>query len=60
VTGETYETLKLTRVGEHVLLVTLSRPEASNAMNTQLSRDVTARRCLRSWRLIPAMFDVSL
>ena len=39
-TLETYETLKLTLAREYVLLVTLSRPEASNAMNTQLSRDV--------------------
>ena len=41
-TLETYETLSLAMVREYVLLVTLSRPEASNAMNTQLSRDVTA------------------
>ena len=41
-TLETYETLKLTSEREHVLLVTLSRPEASNAMNTQLSRDMIA------------------
>lgn len=37
-----YETLTLATPRPHVLLVTLSRPEASNAMNTQLSRDVTA------------------
>ena len=38
----TYETLNLALARKHVLLVTLSRPEAANAMNTQLSRDVTA------------------
>ncbi len=36
-----YETLILSTPREHVLLVTFARPEASNAMNTQLSRDVT-------------------
>ncbi len=36
-----YETLKLSTPQDHVLVVMLSRPEASNAMNTQLSRDVT-------------------
>lgn len=39
---ERFETLTLDTPRPHVLLVTLSRPEASNAMNTQLSRDVTA------------------
>jgi enoyl-CoA hydratase/carnithine racemase len=31
-----FETLKLTREGEHILVVTLNRPESSNAMNTQM------------------------
>lgn len=35
-----YETLTLEMPRDHVLLVTFARPEASNAMNTQLSRDV--------------------
>jgi enoyl-CoA hydratase len=36
----TYETLQLGRHDSHVLLVTLNRPEASNAMNTQMGRDL--------------------
>lgn len=36
-----YETLTLTPQGKHVLIVTLDRPEASNAMNTQMGRDLT-------------------
>jgi len=36
-----YETLALATPRPHVMQVTLSRPTASNAMNTQLSRDVT-------------------
>jgi enoyl-CoA hydratase/carnithine racemase len=35
-----FDTLVLSTPREHVLLVTLSRPEASNAMNTQLSLDL--------------------
>jgi enoyl-CoA hydratase/carnithine racemase len=35
-----YETLQLSRHDSHVLLVTLNRPEASNAMNTQMGRDL--------------------
>lgn len=35
-----FETLKLTREGDHILLVTLNRPEASNAMNTQMGLDL--------------------
>ncbi len=35
-----FETLKLTREGEHILVVTLNRPEASNAMNTQMGLDM--------------------
>lgn len=34
-----YETLKLEEPAEHVLRVTLNRPEASNAMNTQMGHD---------------------
>lgn len=36
-----YETLQLSSPETHVLLVTLNRPDAANAMNTQLSRDLT-------------------
>ena len=39
--SQTYETLSLATPRPHVIQVTLSRPEASNAMNTQLSRDIT-------------------
>lgn len=35
-----FATLKLTRDGDHVLVVTLNRPEASNAMNTQMGLDM--------------------
>jgi len=34
-----YQTLALERRGERVLLVTLNRPEALNALNTQMGRD---------------------
>ncbi len=34
-----YETLLLERPGPHLLLITLNRPEAANAMNTQMGRD---------------------
>ena len=34
-----YETLALERRGEHLLLVTMNRPEVSNALNTQMGRD---------------------
>ena len=35
----TYETLSLDPRGDHVLLVTLNRPELLNAINTQMGRD---------------------
>ena len=35
-----YATLKLAKHGSHVLLVTLHRPNASNAMNTRMGRDL--------------------
>lgn len=35
-----FSTLALTRPQEHVLLVTMNRPESSNAMNTQLGLDL--------------------
>lgn len=34
-----YDCLKTERTGEHVLLVTLNRPEVLNAMNMQMSRE---------------------
>lgn len=34
------ETLILTQIGDHVLLVTLNRPKASNAFNTQMAWDL--------------------
>lgn len=37
-----YETLLTETVSPHVLLVTLNRPEASNAFNTQMARDLIA------------------
>ncbi|MGE4219197.1 MAG: enoyl-CoA hydratase-related protein [Alphaproteobacteria bacterium] len=35
-----YETLKLDRVDDHILIVTLNRPDAANAMNTQMGLDL--------------------
>ncbi|HEY1246869.1 MAG TPA: enoyl-CoA hydratase-related protein [Hyphomicrobiaceae bacterium] len=37
---QTYETLTLDRPHRHVLVVTLNRPQASNAMNTQMGLDL--------------------
>ncbi|MBT5265494.1 MAG: enoyl-CoA hydratase [Rhodospirillaceae bacterium] len=37
---EDFETLTLERVGEHVLKVVMDRPEAANAMNTQMGLDL--------------------
>ena len=35
-----YDTLKLTQHGEHVLQVTINRPESMNAINTQMGHDL--------------------
>lgn len=35
-----YDTLELKQVGDHVLVVTLNRPEVLNAINTQMGRDL--------------------
>ncbi|NYT24604.1 enoyl-CoA hydratase/isomerase family protein [Alcaligenaceae bacterium] len=35
-----YETVETRMVGEHVLLVTLNRPQSGNALNTQMGRDL--------------------
>ena len=34
-----YETLKTEMNGEHVLLVTMNRPQSANALNTQMGLD---------------------
>jgi len=34
-----YETTRVERIGEHVLLVTLNRPDVLNAMNMQMTRE---------------------
>lgn len=39
---QTYETLALDEPAEHVLRITLNRPEVSNAMNTQMGLDMLA------------------
>lgn len=39
---QTFETLSAEMPDKHVLLVTLNRPEARNAMNTQMGRDLRA------------------
>ncbi len=36
----TFETLSIEPAGEHVAVVRLNRPEASNALNTQMGRDL--------------------
>ena len=36
---EQYETLKLDRIADHLLIVTLNRPEAGNSTNTQMGYD---------------------
>ncbi len=36
----TYETLALERAGEHMLVVTLNRPEVLNAINTRMGHDL--------------------
>lgn len=38
--NRSYETLQVSLVGEHVLQVTLNRPEAGNALNTQMGREM--------------------
>lgn len=38
---DSFETLKTEQVDNHVLLITLNRPEASNAFNTQMAWDLT-------------------
>ncbi len=39
---DTFETLRIERPGPHIVLVTLNRPEAANAMNTQMGLDLLA------------------
>ena len=38
--AKSYETLKLEVVEDHLLVVTLNRPEVSNALNTQMGREL--------------------
>lgn len=35
-----YETLLIETIGDHLLKVTLNRPEVGNARNTQMGRDL--------------------
>jgi enoyl-CoA hydratase/carnithine racemase len=37
---DSYETLQLSRPADHILQITLNRPDARNAMNTQMGRDL--------------------
>ncbi len=37
---ESYETLKLERIDDHLLVVTFNRPEAGNSTNSQMGRDL--------------------
>lgn len=39
---ESFQTLAIATPAEHVLQVTLNRPQASNAFNTQMARDIMA------------------
>jgi enoyl-CoA hydratase len=47
-----FETLALERAEEHVMIVRLNRPIASNALNTQMGRDLV--RCFEDIALDPA------
>ena len=47
----TFETLSIEPVDEHVTLVRLNRPDASNALNTQMGRDLV--RCFEDAALDP-------
>jgi len=35
-----YQTLRVEKHGDHVLIVSLNRPEVANALNTQMGRDL--------------------
>lgn len=37
-----YDTLSLTREGDHVLIVTLNRPDSANALNTRMGQELLA------------------
>ena len=39
-TKNNYNTLLITKPAQHVLLVTLNRPDVANAFNTQMARDI--------------------
>ena len=47
-----FETLALERLDEHVTIVRLNRPDASNALNTQMGNDLV--RCFEDVALDPA------
>ena len=38
--SENYDTLLIESISDHIFIVTLNRPEASNAFNTQMVRDI--------------------
>ncbi|MBT5108789.1 MAG: enoyl-CoA hydratase, partial [Rhodospirillaceae bacterium] len=37
---DSYETLKVERIEDHLLLVTFNRPKSANALNTQMGHDM--------------------
>ena len=37
---KSYETLRVEAAADHVLQITLNRPEVANALNTQMGRDL--------------------
>lgn len=54
---QSYATLSLEQRGPHVLLVTLNRPAAANALNTQMGQDLVA--CFEALASIPASCALS-
>jgi len=49
---DTYETLQIETLAEHVIGIRLNRPESMNAINTQMGRDLVA--CFEGFSLDPA------
>ncbi|PQM61732.1 MAG: enoyl-CoA hydratase [Rhodobacteraceae bacterium] len=39
--NETYETIELTQINPHIILITLNRPKSSNAFNTKMALEIT-------------------
>ena len=39
---QNYKTVKIEKLTKHIILITLNRPEASNAFNTLMAKELTA------------------